>query len=1305
MLKIFYNFCWYAVGGLILSAAILVSIARLLLPGIGEYRDDIQTWISDYMGYPVIIQEVQADWRGWTPRLYLNGVKLLEPESNNTIAVFENAYLSVNPVKSLWQQEIVPETLSISGARLRLIRELNGSLRISESSDQQQLDPRQTQAFSDWLQQQPSIRLENVQLIWLDRLSSQGPLQLRNAKLIIRNDEDRMQIDGQAQLPQYYGNQIDFALDTRDKLTSSDWHGEIYLRANNLQPAAWKGYSRWQQLQLYGGNLDIELWSQWQAARLKSAQGRINGTDLLVKNNTDINLIQELATQFQFDRNSDGTRLLADISRLNTLHGNWPASTLQLIFNPGENSFAGAADFILLEDLVTLLPAEQIKTIQSALATQEIRVDQFSGRLHDVRFRYHPETDTTNTLSGEKLQLSSHFEELQLYDDNGIARISGINGFLVAGKSGGQIDFNSDSITIRDKNLLINDVNDLSLHGSVDWQYQTGNLSAQSASLVLGSHGQRARLQGDIHWYNDGRIIADVLGRLSASDLQPLKQFIPAAAKPKLQRWLQNAPVGGQLDYANFALRGDLNDFPFHKQQGQFQILARFSDVILDYNKKWTPVYQLNADLKIDRDYLELDVADGNFYDADISHATASMESIYKKNHVLRINGRLESPLSDIKKFLINSPLRDDPEIERLQSLQIDNPLGLELDLTLPLKPGPNNIVAGEIEFSGNHLDDTAIDLVLTDLQGNVRFRGNTFEGEGLKANYSGQPVTIDISREGNQTPLNLRMYGHADVAFLLNLLDQHLEPDTLQWPFADYFEGSTDWSATLSSLSDQGQSHNVRFDTNLEGIQIKLPAPLGKPAKQNRKFQLDWPSGQDSNEYLIDYADELEARIRGNNISIQLGSTLPETTDEPGLTIRGNTALVDIDEWSKLIKSAKPDTTSAKTDNKLPISIDLETRLLQIYDQKFADSRLKIDRHEDHWLVDVSGPEITGHMEIPEPGDSGMVTANFDRLALSRPEPAAVQNTNPAGETEDSRNSADDINSTHSRLDPSRLPALSIQIDDFSYGDIELGKFRLRADKQVDGLNINTFQIEKPGLSINGQGEWRLVNDIPFSTFNIDLEAEKFANMLATFGYSEMAVDDGPTELSLAASWPGAPTDFSLAGIQGELSLNIGRGQFLDIDPKAGRLFGLLSLQTLSRRLTLDFNDLFKKGFAFDEINGKFSIEDGHAYTNNLFMDGPSALIHVTGRAGLVKQDYDQRVTIMPQVSDNLPLASALFGPAGIGVGAVIYLASKVFDVIPRQLDRLLAYEYTITGDWNDPVITPYRPETAASVDLEAED
>ena len=153
-------------------------------------------------------------------------------------------------------------------------------------------------------------------------------------------------------------------------------------------------------------------------------------------------------------------------------------------------------------------------------------------------------------------------------------------------------------------------------------------------------------------------------------------------------------------------------------------------------------------------------------------------------------------------------------------------------------------------------------------------------------------------------------------------------------------------------------------------------------------------------------------------------------------------------------------------------------------------------------------------------------------------------------------------------------------------------------------------------------------------------------------------------------------------------MQLNIDKGRFLDIEPKAGRLFGLLSLQTLPRRLSLDFSDLFSKGLSFDEISGDFTIEDGNAYTNNLAMEGPSAEIVVTGRTGLSRKDYDQLVTVTPQVSDSLPIASALFGPIGLGIGAVLFLAGEMFDSIPRQIDKLLRYQYTITGSWDNPVI-----------------
>ena len=83
---------------------------------------------------------------------------------------------------------------------------------------------------------------------------------------------------------------------------------------------------------------------------------------------------------------------------------------------------------------------------------------------------------------------------------------------------------------------------------------------------------------------------------------------------------------------------------------------------------------------------------------------------------------------------------------------------------------------------------------------------------------------------------------------------------------------------------------------------------------------------------------------------------------------------------------------------------------------------------------------------------------------------------------------------------------------------------------------------------------------------------------------------------------------------------------------------------------------------------------------------------IHISDRNGLVQQDYDQIATVTPKVTDRLPVASALFGPIGIGVSAVICLVSEIFQSLPDKIDTLLRKQYTITGAWNDPQVTKIK-------------
>ncbi len=143
--------------------------------------------------------------------------------------------------------------------------------------------------------------------------------------------------------------------------------------------------------------------------------------------------------------------------------------------------------------------------------------------------------------------------------------------------------------------------------------------------------------------------------------------------------------------------------------------------------------------------------------------------------------------------------------------------------------------------------------------------------------------------------------------------------------------------------------------------------------------------------------------------------------------------------------------------------------------------------------------------------------------------------------------------------------------------------------------------------------------------------------------------------------------------------------------------MFGMLSIQTLPRRLLLDFSDVFRKGFGFDRIRGSFTIEDGDAYTNNLYMEGPAARVEIAGRTGLADQDYDQLVTVTPRLTDSLPLLGVL--AATPQVGAAILAFQKLFQ---PQIDDATKDQYTITGRWNEPVIKKLKSpgETADSAD-----
>ncbi|MGZ8264673.1 MAG: YhdP family protein, partial [Burkholderiales bacterium] len=165
--------------------------------------------------------------------------------------------------------------------------------------------------------------------------------------------------------------------------------------------------------------------------------------------------------------------------------------------------------------------------------------------------------------------------------------------------------------------------------------------------------------------------------------------------------------------------------------------------------------------------------------------------------------------------------------------------------------------------------------------------------------------------------------------------------------------------------------------------------------------------------------------------------------------------------------------------------------------------------------------------------------------------------------------------------------------------------------------------------------------------------------------------------------SWSGSPLEFDYPTLAGQLVVDASNGQFVKLEPGLGKLLGVLSLQALPRRLTLDFRDVFSEGLAFDSIIGSLKIDRGIAVTDNFRIQGPSARVVMAGEVDLVRETQKMRVRVTPHISDSVSIAGALIGGPVAGVAA--FIAQKV---LKDPLEQLVSFEYNVTGNWADPQV-----------------
>lgn len=258
-------------------------------------------------------------------------------------------------------------------------------------------------------------------------------------------------------------------------------------------------------------------------------------------------------------------------------------------------------------------------------------------------------------------------------------------------------------------------------------------------------------------------------------------------------------------------------------------------------------------------------------------------------------------------------------------------------------------------------------------------------------------------------------------------------------------------------------------------------------------------------------------------------------------------------------------------------------------------------------------------------------------------------------------------------------MPYVDFHVAQLEYEGTRIGKVRFVLQPMSDRMLMENVRIEGDDFFVDGSGSWTMKDG---TELTYTLQAKSLERMMKQLGFVSV-IREGNTHSSGRLRWAGSPLEVSLSRLNGELNLKVEEGSIVDAEPGAGRLLGVLSLQALPRRLFLDFSDLFGEGLSFSEISADMRINDGNAYTSNLTMESIPAKVLITGRTGLIDEDFDQQVVVVPELSDTVSVAGALaLGPQA---AAILMLLQKVFE---SEIDAATMTHYRLTGSWAEPKI-----------------
>ena len=1259
--------CWRGLWlSLLLLGLALLGVRYWLAPQVAGKRAEIETALSVQLGLPVKIAALQASWHGLHPELRIQGMQVLDQQQRVALELPQvDAAIAWS---SLWRWRPVLARLELQRPLLDIRREADGRIFIAGLALEGGGDSDSSQ-FADFVLAQKRIVIRDARLRWTDALRAAPPLSLEKLSLRLENSGDRHRFALMASPPAAYSANLDLRGDLQGgSLTHwRDWSGKLFLSLDEADLAVWQQWIDY-PLALPRGRGGVRAWLDFDGARLARLDVDLALAGVAVRLEKRLKMLELASLQGKFSLARVGDEFDFNAQRLSlaTREGLKLGPTeLHLRYREaGEQGAAGGEfksgelDVRILAQLAAYLP------LPKTFATKLVEAEP-GGVVERFSLSWQGEIEQPAQFA-----LDTAFRDLQLAPLGALPGFSGLSGEIKGDEQRG--DFR---LKVNDGGLnapaalheAVLPITTASLAGG--WSHEPARdggadaLTLRLRNLVLAN----PHLAGEFSAYWQARAgtagYLDLKGSTTRkADIAAAWRYIPSVAPYDVVDWLQSNLKGGEAAL-QLAIRGNLDDFPFHQSEGEFRLQASFEQgQIAHFAPGWPGMDALRGSLDLDRQRLTILASTGSYLAARASDVKVEIADLMAEGQqVLTVDGQAAGPSQDFLRYLTASRLGESiGGFTGNARAQGNGKLGLHI--AVPLHDSHNTRVKGEFRFAGNQLHLLSALPEFSQAGGVLSFTEHGIAVPGVQAQFLGRRLDLKGLTEADGT-VALQAEGGFTIASVRQLLP------SAAW---DRLNGGAAASARLRIRAERIE---LEVSSALQGVGSDLPNPLTKGVAESWPLSLGWVQEADAQRWRLSLGDRLslgwddECRadtcrtVRGGLASGQALS-LPGS----GWQFSGRFGLLDSEQWLPVLNEVTDSLPSGAGDGRLGLDVVAESLLAGGH--RFNQLQVRGHRQRGRWQLQAQGPDLAGELEWREAG-AGSLHARLSRLSLQPVEAGFV----PLAERS---------------ATPRELPALDLQAEQFRLRSLELGSLRLQAGDGGQGAWVmRELMLQAPDMKLSGSGVWRPRGPDAGTRLDFDLDSDDVGAMLARLGFPD-TVRGGKVDFNGKLGWRGLPSSIDYASLAGTTALSASQGQFRQMEPgAAGRLLGILSLQSLPRRLTLDFRDLYAEGFAFDSIKGEMNIEAGLLRTRNLEVRGPAARVYIVGSTDLGREVHELTVRVQPTLSETVAVgvivgqvALGVFNPA---IGAAAYVAQKL---LQDPVEKIFSYDYLVSGPWADPKV-----------------